>query len=38
MTGWFNWALNVYPLFCPALNNIYAKNGWQTKSGAMCLH
>ena len=23
--GWFNWALNVYPLLKPALSNIYAK-------------
>ena len=23
--GWFNWALNVYPLLCPALNNVYPK-------------
>ena len=27
MTGWFNWALNIYPLLCPALNNMYAKMG-----------
>jgi hypothetical protein len=25
LAGWFNWALNVYPLLRPALNNIYAK-------------
>ena len=25
LAGWFNWALNVYPLLCPALNNFYAK-------------
>ncbi|KAF8804743.1 hypothetical protein BYT27DRAFT_7225344 [Phlegmacium glaucopus] len=25
MTRWFNWALNVYPYLCPALNNVYAK-------------
>jgi hypothetical protein len=25
LAGWFNWALNVYPLLCPALNNVYAK-------------
>ena len=25
MTGWFNWALNVYPLLKPALSNVYAK-------------
>jgi hypothetical protein len=25
LTGWFNWALNVYPLLKPALSNIYAK-------------
>ena len=25
LAGWFNWALKVYPLLCPALNNIYAK-------------
>ena len=25
MTGWVNWALNVYPLLRPCLNNIYAK-------------
>ena len=25
MVGWFNWALNMYPLFHPALNNVYAK-------------
>jgi len=23
--GWINWALNVYPLLCPCLNNFYAK-------------
>ena len=23
----FNWALNVYSLLCPALNNVYAKMG-----------
>jgi hypothetical protein len=25
LAGWFNWALNMYPLLCPALNNVYAK-------------
>ena len=25
LARWFNWALNVYPLLHPALNNIYAK-------------
>jgi len=25
MGGWFNWALNVYPLLKPALNNFYPK-------------
>jgi hypothetical protein len=25
LAGWFNWALNVYPLLRPALNNVYAK-------------
>ena len=25
LAGWFNWALNVFPLLRPALNNIYAK-------------
>ena len=25
MAGWFNWALNIYPLLHPALNNVYAK-------------
>ena len=25
MAGWFNWALNVYPLLCPELNSVYAK-------------
>jgi hypothetical protein len=25
LAGWFNWALNVYPLLKPALANIYAK-------------
>ena len=25
LAGWFNWALNVYPLLRPALNNLYAK-------------
>ena len=25
VAGWINWALNVYPLLRPALNNIYAK-------------
>ena len=23
--GWINWALNVFPLLCPALNNVYSK-------------
>jgi hypothetical protein len=27
VAGWFNWALNVYPLLRPALNNVYAKIG-----------
>ena len=27
MTGWFNWALNVFPLLRPALNNVYPKMG-----------
>lgn len=27
LAGWFNWALNAYPLLRPALNNIYAKMG-----------
>ena len=27
LSGWFNWALNVYPLLKPALANIYAKMG-----------
>ena len=27
LAGWFNWALNVYPLLRPALSNIYAKMG-----------
>lgn len=25
LAGWFNWALNVYPLLRPGLNNVYAK-------------
>jgi hypothetical protein len=25
LAGWFNWALNVFPLLCPALNNFYSK-------------
>lgn len=25
VAGWINWALNVYPLLRPALNNVYAK-------------
>ena len=25
LAGWFNWALNVYPLLRPALNNVYPK-------------
>ena len=25
LSGWFNWALNVYPLLKPALSNVYAK-------------
>jgi hypothetical protein len=25
LAGWFNWALNVYPLLRPALSNLYAK-------------
>ena len=27
LVGWFNWALNVYPLLKPALSNIYVKMG-----------
>ena len=27
LAGWFNWALNVYPLLHPALNNVYSKMG-----------
>ena len=27
LVGWFNWALNVYPLLKPPLSNIYAKMG-----------
>ena len=27
LAGWFNWALNVCPLLCPALNNVYSKMG-----------
>jgi hypothetical protein len=27
MAGWFNWALNVFPLLKPALSNVYAKMG-----------
>ena len=27
LAGWFNWALNVFPLLRPALNNIYSKMG-----------
>ena len=27
LAGWFNWALNVYPLLKPALSNVYAKMG-----------
>jgi hypothetical protein len=25
LAGWVNWALNVFPLLCPSLSNIYAK-------------
>ena len=25
VAGWVNWALNIYPLLRPALNNVYAK-------------
>ena len=31
LAGWFNWALNVFPLLRPALNNIYAKMGGKQK-------
>ena len=27
LAGWFNWALNMFPLLRPALNNVYAKMG-----------
>ena len=27
LAGWFNWALNVYPLLKPSLSNVYAKMG-----------
>ena len=27
LAGWFNWALNVYPLLKPVLSNIYTKMG-----------
>ena len=32
MTGWLNWALNVYPHLRPALNNVYAKMGGKQNS------
>jgi hypothetical protein len=25
LAGWINWALNMYPLLCPALNRVYPK-------------
>ena len=31
MTGWFNWALNVFPLLRPALNNVYVKMSGKDK-------
>jgi hypothetical protein len=31
MAGWFNWALNVFPLLRPALNNVYAKMSGKDK-------
>lgn len=31
MTGWYNWALNVFPLLRPALNNVYPKMGGKQK-------
>jgi hypothetical protein len=37
LTGWFNWALNAYPLLRPALNNIYTKMTGKKKKD-QCLH
>ena len=31
LAGWFNWALNVFPLLRPALNNLYAKMSGKQK-------
>jgi len=25
LVGWLNWNFNIFPMICPALNNIYAK-------------
>jgi hypothetical protein len=30
LAGWLNWALNIFPLLRPALNNIYAKLRYKT--------
>jgi hypothetical protein len=25
LAGWMNWSFNVFPMICPALNNLYPK-------------
>ena len=32
LAGWLNWSFNVYPLFKPALSNVYAKIGGKSKT------
>src|SRR6202789_3159184 len=34
LAGWINWSFNVFPLFKPALSNVYAKIGGKHQSHA----
>jgi len=37
--GWFNWALNVYPLLKPALNHFYPKlKGWHDSTSLLWIN
>lgn len=34
LTGWINWSLNIFPLLCPALSNVYTKMKGKTIQSA----
>jgi hypothetical protein len=38
LAGWVNWALNVYPLIRPALNNVYPKIAGKTPVSVNFMH